>query len=165
MIVITLQPRGTGDFLGTSSLPTNKDAVLVEARVLNVGPAYIDVAIPAGRYLNAFGPASNNVGEEGKGDPALRVRVDRFFSDVPYKRMVAALGQLTSVPEQGDAVMVTSRNDERVGGFQMDNLLKEAVLSTFAIKDDVVLDGMSNPSLGDLVSECAVYLLVLYAMN
>lgn len=153
---MTVQPRGTGDFLGITSLPTNKDAVKVEARVLNVGPTYVDVAIPSAKFTTAFGPASNNRGEEGKGDPSLRVRVDRFFSDVPFKRMVAALGQLTSVPDQQQgqqgATVSISRSDKRVGGFQMDNLLKEAILSTFAIKDDYVLDGMSNPSLGDLVS-------------
>ena len=157
VIVITVQPRGTGDFLGTASLPTNKDAVSVEARVLNVGPAYLDVAIPGGKFTTAFGPASNNRGGEGKGDPNLRVRVDRFFSDVPFKRMVAAIGQLTSVPEhqqEGTAVS-SSKYDKRVGGFQMDNLLKDAILSTFAIKDESVLDGMSNPSLGDLPKKLA----------
>ena len=158
VIVVTLQPRGTGDFLGTTSLPTNTDAVMVEARVLNVGPAYIDVAIPAGKFSTAFGPASNNVGEEGKGDPDMRVRVDRFFSDVPFRRMVAALGQLTSVPDrqqqQQDGGNPTY--DTRVGGFQMDALLKEAVLSTFAIKDDTALDGgMSNPTLGELPKKLA----------
>jgi len=158
VIVITLQPRGTGDFLGVSSLPTNKDAVLVEARVLNIGPSYVDVAIPAGRFSTAFGPASNNVGDEGKGDPSLRVRVDRFFSDVPFKRMAAALGQLTSVPQQNGEVPVSNpKFDKRVGGFQMDNLLKEAILSTFAIKDEtnILLDGIENPSLGDLPKKLA----------
>eukprot|EP00985_Skeletonema_marinoi_P006061 scaffold2626_cov167-Skeletonema_marinoi.AAC.1 len=158
VIVITLQPRGTGDFLGVSSLPTNKDAVLVEARVLNIGPSYVDVAIPAGRFSTAFGPASNNVGDEGKGDPSLRVRVDRFFSDVPFKRMAAALGQLTSVPQQNGEMPVSNpKFDKRVGGFQMDNLLKEAILSTFAIKDEtnILLDGIENPSLGDLPKKLA----------
>ena len=158
VIVITLQPRGTGDFLGVPSLPTNKDAVLVEARVLNIGPSYIDVAIPAGKFSTAFGPASNNVGDEGKGDPSLRVRVDRFFSDVPFKRMAAALGQLTSVvPQQTNGEGPVSKFDKRVGGFQMDNLLKEAILSTFAIKDEtnMVLDGIENPSLGDLPKKLA----------
>lgn len=150
---MTLQPRGNGDFLGTASLPTNTDAVVVEARILNVGPTYVDVAIPAGKFSTAFGPASNNSGEEGKGDPNMRVRVDRFFSDVPFKRMVAALGQVTSMPErqqegnEGSGMMY----DKRVGGFSMDPLLKEAILSTFAIKDEYMLDGLSNPSLGDLV--------------
>jgi hypothetical protein len=155
VIVLSLQPRGNGDFLGTASLPTNTDAVVVEARVLNVGPTYLDVAIPAGKFSTAFGPASNNNGEEGKGDPNMRVRVDRFFSDVPFKRMVAALGQLTAMPQRQQQEGVDSSsvsiNDKRAGGFQMDPLLKEAILSTFAIKDDVMLDGMSNPTLGDLV--------------
>ena len=156
VIVITLQPRGTGDFMGVSSLPTNKDAVFVEARVLNVGPSYVDVAIPSGKFSTAFGPASNNVGDEGRGDPSLRVRVDRFFSDVPFKRMAAALGQLTSVPSQnGEAPASNPNYDKRVGGFQMDNLLKEAILSTFAIKDETFLDGIENPSLGDLPKKLA----------
>ena len=162
VIVMSLQPRGTGDFLGTSSLPTTKDAVLVEARVLNIGPYYLDVAIPAGKFATAFGPASNNQGEEGRGDPNLRLRVDRFFSDVPFKRMVAALGQLTSVPEQQQQpqqkqreLLPSSNADKRVGGFRMDNLLKDAILSTFAINDEMnsMLDGISEPDLGDLVCD------------
>jgi len=152
VVVMSLQPQGTGDFLGIASLPTNKDAKTVEARVLNVGPTYLDVAIPAGKFSTSFGPASNNRGEEGKGDPTMRVRVDRFFSDVPFKRMVAALGQLTSVPEQGAVVS----SPKRIGGFEMDTLLKETILSSFAIKDDdFMLDGMSNPSLGDLPKKLA----------
>jgi len=154
VIVMTLQPQGNGDFLGTTSLPTNKDAVSVEARVLNVGPTYIDVAIPSGKFLNAFGPASNNRGEEGKGDLGMRVRVDRFFSDVPFKRMVAALGQLTSLPEQKQKGEDASnpKYDTRVGGFQMDNLLKEVILSTMTYEhmseDDI-------PYIGDLPKKLA----------
>ena len=133
VIVVSLQPRGTGDFLGTSSLPTIKDAVRVEARVLNVGTTYLGVAISSGKFLTSFGPASNNI-----------------------KRMVTALGSfVTSVPEQqqhqqGTAV-ASPKYGKRVGGFQMDTMLKEAILSTFAVKDDHILDGMRNPSLGDLV--------------
>jgi hypothetical protein len=155
VIVITLQPRGTGDFLGTSSLPTNKDAVLVEARVLNVGPTYVDVAIPSGKFSTAFGPASNNVGDEGRGDPSLRVRVDRFFSDVPFKRMVAALGQLTSVQKSG--AETSSNFDKRVGGFQMDNLIKEVILSTFASNDEMnyMVDETIDASLGELPKKLA----------
>mgnify|MGYP006998174514 FL=1 len=39
----------------------------------------------------------------------------------------------------------------------MDNLLKEAILSTFAIKDEanIMLDGIENPSLGDLPKKLA----------
>ena len=156
VVVMTLQAQGNGDFLGTTSLPTNKDAVTAEARVLNVGPTYIDVAIPSGKFLNAFGPASNNKGQEGKGDPGMRVRVDRFFSDVPFKRMVAALGQLTSVPEQkqqeGKDTSNPKYDNTRVGGFQMDNLLKEVILSTMTYEhmseDDI-------PNIGDLSKKLA----------
>jgi len=119
---------------------------------LDVGPTYIDVAIPSGKYKAKFGPASNNLGPDGRGDPNLRVRVDRLFSDVPFRRMVAALGQLMSVPTGQSAEGVANK---RIGVFQLDNLLKEAMLSTFAIKDDgMLMDGMSNPSLGDLVRAC-----------
>jgi hypothetical protein len=165
VIVLTFQPKGTGDFLGTSSLPTNSDAVMVEARVLNVGPAYIDIAIPAGKFTTAFGPASNNIGDEGKGDPNMRIRVDRFFSDVPFRRMVAALGQLTSIPDRQQQQQEGGGGgnptyDTRIGGFQMDALLKEVILSTFAIKDDAAaIDnvGMSNPTtlLGELSKKLA----------
>ena len=67
-------------------------------------------------------------------------------------RMVAALGQLMSVSAGQSAEGVANK---RIGVFQLDNLLKEAMLSTFAIKDDgMLMDGMSNPSLGDLVCAC-----------
>ena len=87
----------------------------------------------------------------------MRLRVDRFFSDVPFRRMVAALGQLTSVPDrQQQQEGGNPTHDTRVGGFQMDALLKEAILSTFAIKDDTALDeGMSNPTLGELPKKLA----------
>jgi hypothetical protein len=149
VIVLTLQPTGTGDFLSATSLPTNPDAVLLEARVLNVGPTYLDVAVTSGQYTRVFGPASNNVGEEGRGDPKLRVRVDRFFSDVPFSRMVAALGQLTAVPENKKA------DDKRIGGFQMDNLLKELILSTFTKEDGEFIEGYDDSSLGDLPKKLA----------
>ena len=149
VIVLTLQPSGTGDFLSADSLPTNPDAVLVESRVLNIGPTYLDVAISSGKFTQAFGPASNNVSEEGKGDKKLRVRVDRFFSDVPFQRMVAALGQLTAVPENKKI------EEKRVGGFQMDNLLKELILSTFSMEDDDMFDEPNQHSLGDLPKKLA----------
>ena len=149
VIVLTLQPSGTGDFLSATSLPTNPDAVLVESRVLNIGPAYLDVAISSGKFNQAFGPASNNVGEEGKGDKKLRVRVDRFFSDVPFQRMVSALGQLTAVPENKKV------EEKRVGGFQMDNLLKELILSTFANEDDMYDELNQLNNLGDLPKKLA----------
>lgn len=142
---MTLQPSGTGDFLNPTSLPTNPDAVLVEARVLNIGPTYLDVAVSSGQFTRVFGPASNNNGEEGKGDAKLRVRVDRFFSDVPFQRMVAALGQLTAIPDNKKV------EEKRVGGFMMDNLLKDVILSTFT-REDEMDDLFGDFTLGDLVS-------------
>lgn len=157
VIVLTLQPRGTGDFISTSSLPTNPDAVLLEARVLNVGPTYLDVAIASGQFTQIFGPASNNLGFEGKGDPNLRLRVDRFFSNVPFQRMVAALGQITSV-KGGQVVETKPGLDKRVGGFQMDNLLKEVILSTFSTTGDDMASVLESDGLdlGDLVSSSFV---------
>jgi hypothetical protein len=125
--------------------------------VLNIGPTYLDVAIASGKFTQIFGPASNNVGSEGKGDPNLRLRVDRFFSNVPFQRMAAALGQITSV-KGGQVVETKPGLDKRVGGFQMDNLLKEVILSTFsAIGDDMtsVLES-DGFDLGDLVSSSFV---------
>eukprot|EP00984_Skeletonema_dohrnii_P039045 scaffold42975_cov255-Skeletonema_dohrnii-CCMP3373.AAC.1 len=71
--------------------------------------------------------------------------------------MAAALGQLTSVQQNGEVPVSNPKFDKRVGGFQMDNLLKEAILSTFAIKDEtnILLDGIENPSLGDLPKKLA----------
>ena len=150
VIVLTLQPSGTGDFLSATSLPTNPDALMLEARVLNVGPTYIDVAVSPGQFSRVFGPASNNVGEEGRGDPKLRVRVDRFFSDVPFRRMVAALGQLTAVPENNGKHV----EEKRVGGFQMDNLLKDLIISTLTRDDDIndTIDDWDDNALRELVS-------------
>jgi len=78
-------------------MPLNDEALTLEARVLNIGPTYIDIAIPRGKFEEAFGPAPNNFGPSGKGDNRMRLRVDRFFSDVSYRRMVQALTQATSI--------------------------------------------------------------------
>jgi hypothetical protein len=74
--------------------------------------------------------------------------------------MVAALGQLTSIPDrqQQQEGGGNPTYDTRIGGFQMDALLKEVILSTFAIKDDAAaIDnvGMSNPTLGELPKKLA----------
>lgn len=130
MIVLTEQPRGTGDFFGTNSLPTSSFAVSAEARVLNVGPTYVDIAIPGGAFEATFGPAPNNmVGK--KGDPRMRLRADLFFSNIPYTRMVQALGQITSVPDFRSLTSGAAAHDNIV----MDEVIREAILSTFAFND------------------------------
>jgi len=40
----------------------------------------------------------------------MRLRVDRYFSNVPYNRMVAAIGQLTAVESKEEADGVSSKN-------------------------------------------------------
>lgn len=100
VIMVTVQPLGSGDFFDPQNLPTSSSAVTAEARVVATGPTYIDIAMPAGSFEANFGPAPNNQGPSGKGDPFLRLRVDRFFSNVPYNRMVEALTRISSIPER-----------------------------------------------------------------
>lgn len=142
--MLTLQPRGSGDFFDKNTLPTSSAAVSVEARVLNTGPSYVDVALPGGAFEAAFGPAPNNVGPSGKGDSRMRLRADRFFSNIPYTRMVAALSQITSIPEHKTTKRKEISPSENDGGAQesnpydkicMDELLRETILSTFAFSD------------------------------
>ena len=105
VIMLTLQPNGSGDFFGPNTLPTHEHAVSVEARVLNHGPTYLDIAMPAGTFETGFGmPAPNDAsfgsGKSSSSSFAMRLRADRFLSNVPYQRMVAALAQTTSIPDR-----------------------------------------------------------------
>jgi len=136
--MLTRQPRGSGDFFGTSSLPTQKDSISVEARVLNTGPSYVDVAIPGGSFEATFGPAPNNEGPSGKGDPSIRIRADRFISNIPYTRMVAALSAMSSItantkgsPSSNDQNKVDKREQKQKEA-HIDNLLKEIITSTYS---------------------------------
>ena len=132
VIMLTLQPQGSGDFFTAESLPTN--GVAIEARVLNTGPTYIDVSVPNGSFEAAFGPAPNNIGPSGKGDSRMRLRADQFFSNIPYQRMVSALSQLTTVPDR-QAVAASSQQDNEGKTHEnicMDELLREVILSTHA---------------------------------
>lgn len=152
VIMLTLQPQGSGDFFNIASLPTQ--GVAIEARVLNAGPTYVDVAVPNGAFEAAFGPAPNNQGPGGKGDAKMRLRADRFFSNIPYHRMVTALSQLTAVPDkqaqaQANAEAkkennsMNNKNANPQAQIQMDELLKDAILSTHAYTD------ISSPSYQD----------------
>lgn len=126
VIMLTLQQAGAGDFFGSTSIPTNKDAISLEARVLNTGPTYVDVAINGGAFEATFGPAPNNRGPSGKGDKNMRLRIDRYFSNVPYNRMVDAIGQLTSVQSNGNEDLSPR---ERTC---VDRSIRQSILSTFA---------------------------------
>lgn len=136
IIMLTKQPGGSGDFFGTFSIPTNKEAVTLEARVLATGPTYIDVAIPGGKFEATFGPAPNNVGPSGKGDTKLRLRSDRYFSNVPYNRMVEALGQLTSARQNDGKGSskdgIDSSRHESHRRKPLDNVIRQTILNSFA---------------------------------
>ena len=143
VIMLTLQPQGSGDFFNVASLPTQ--GIAIEARVLNSGPTYVDVAVPSGNFEAAFGPAPNNQGPSGRGDSKMRLRADRFFSNIPYHRMVSALSQLTAIPDkqaqaQANAEENQNNNNEDTTTspherIQMDDLLRDVILSTHAYSD------------------------------
>ena len=97
VILLTLQPMGTGDFFDIKNLPTTDSALSVEGRVTATGPTYVDVAIPSGIFEANFDYESND-----KFSSPLRLRMDRFFSEIPYKRMVDALTKMSSIPERND---------------------------------------------------------------
>ena len=140
VVILTLQPQGSGDFLGPYSMPLNDEAVTLEARVLNVGPAYVDIAVPAGKFEDVFGPAPNNYGPMGKGDPKMRIRVDRFFSDVSYRRMVYALTQATSISTQ---ISKTQPSNEFKDGFVnlcVDDDIRRVITATY----DLLSKGSGN---------------------
>lgn len=136
IVMLTLQPSGAGDFFGNFCIPTNKEAVTLEARVLGTGPTYIDIAIPGGRFESTFGPAPNNNGPSGRGNKKLRIRVDRYFSNVPYNRMVEALGQLTSTREKDTTndtnEGVTGTKEETNRRKPVDTVIRQTILNSFA---------------------------------
>jgi hypothetical protein len=144
VIMLTLQPQGSGDFYDPRNLPISSDAISVEGRVIATGPTYVDVVLPGGAFESAFGPAPNNEGPSGRGDPKMRLRVDRFFSDVPYTRMVSALTQLTAIPdkkkesssESGFQKASVDPNDPTPhDNIMMDDVLRETIISTHAFSD------------------------------
>lgn len=135
--MITLQPNGSGDFFGLSSLPTHKDSVKLEARVLNTGPYYIDIAISGGSFESTFGPAPNNEGPSGRGDPSMRLRIDRFLSNIPYTRMVSALSQMTSIPankkqQSPNDTSSKQKKDQKDTEIQLHPLFQKLITSTFS---------------------------------
>jgi hypothetical protein len=138
VIMMTLQPNGSGDFFNPESLPTNEHAVSVEARVLNSGPTYIDVAIAMGQFDAAFGTVSN--ARLIQADKPLRLRIDRFLSKIPYQRMVRALTQITSITQRtADTPVSEGSNDQRerhpFDAIAMDDIIRNAILATHAYAD------------------------------
>jgi hypothetical protein len=154
VILLTIQPMGSGDFFDPKNLPviSGGSAVSAEARVIATGPTYIDIVMPTGVFESNFGPAPNNEGPSGKGDPKLRLRMDRFFSEIPYKRMVEALTIMSTIPQRTEEstmyvkgksdVKNTKTNSNRNEGSSnpysiicMDEVLREAIISTHAFSD------------------------------
>ena len=129
VVVLTLQ-NSSGDFFECS--PINEACKTVEARVLNVSPTHLDISVLAGMFEAQLGsPAPNDI--SGQGNASMRLRLDRFFSKVPYDRMVSALSQVTTLPR---------REGEREGpprppheSIAIDEVLREVVLSTHAFWD------------------------------
>jgi hypothetical protein len=144
VILLTLQPQGSGDFFDPKSLPTSASAISIEARVIGTGPTYIDIAVSGGTFEAAFGPAPNNQGPSGPGSAKMRLRADRFFSDIPYSRMVTALTQLTAIPDRSKESSIDSFQENSSQSEQqpnphtnicMDELLREIIISSHAFTD------------------------------
>lgn len=135
VIMLTYQPNGSGDVFGASTLPTSSDAIAAEARVLSTGPTYVDISMPNGAFEAAFGPAPND--GSGNGNKKLRLRVDRFLSNVPYERMVTALSQLTAVPDNRKRPEAegVQQEEQQFANICIDDILREAILSTFTLQD------------------------------
>ena len=158
VILLTLQPNGSGDFFHPTSDPIGKKSTSVEARVLNVGPYYVDVAVSGGAFEAGFGPAPNNRDASGKGDAGMRLRIDRFFSSVPYDRMVAALGHITAIPQRNGATnnVVSDSSDgdsapSPVNSITMDDLFRETIISSFIHNEEGIdRQGASIAGLVDL---------------
>ena len=156
VIMLTLQRAGSGDFFSSDSLPIGETAITAEARVLNMGPTYLDIVLPEGSFEGAFGPAPNDrnvMRDEAKKNFNLRLRVDRFFSNVPYQRMVSALAALTTIPDRSSNKPKASLQDgdskqeesERPAhsNICMDELFRELIVSTYAFANP------NSPLLGD----------------
>jgi hypothetical protein len=166
VIVLTLQPLGSGDFMGPESMPLSDEATILEARVLNVGPTYLDISIPGGKFEEAFGPAPNNYGPLGKGDPNMRLRVDRFFSDVSYRRMVQALSQATTISNPNSEIEASKKSKDILDEISVDEDLRQIITATFdpLSKDEVVSGDERMVQLNDLVrlprnySDCHIHL-------
>ena len=161
VIMISLQPGGSGDFFGKSSLPTREESISLEARVLGTGPTYIDVAVPGGSFESAFGPAPNNMGPSGRGDKSMRLRADRYFSKVPFDRMVHALSQMT-VPEVRNAESTPNAMDKNanqittVNRCRVDSSIRQIILAAYLFNNEASplhqdLEGCKLPDLVGVV--------------
>jgi hypothetical protein len=143
VIMLTYQPNGSGDIFGPDRIPISTNAISAEARILNVGPTYLDVAITGGAFEASFGPAPNDYSGNGLSNRGLRLRVDQFLSNIPYQRMVSAISQMTSIPEirkkpESEGIQQDSKEKstaENYANIRMDEIFRETILSTFMLND------------------------------
>mmetsp|Transcript_4613 Transcript_4613/g.6660 ORF Transcript_4613/g.6660 Transcript_4613/m.6660 type:complete len:991 (+) Transcript_4613:232-3204(+) len=132
VIMVTHQPKGTGDFFGPDRLPIDDDITKIEGRVLNRGPTYVDVAFSGGAIAATFGISE----EEQRKTSKLRVRLDRFFSSIPYARMVSSLSQLTNVGSSETALEKDLQDEEALfAKIVMDPLLRDTILYSFNLNN------------------------------
>lgn len=167
VILLTLQPSGSGDFFNANNLPTSTMSASVEARVISTGPTHIDIALTGGAFEAAFGPAPNNIGPSGPGDSRMRLRLDRFFSNVPYTRMVEALTQVSSIPDRSkesssDENEKKKEDESPHANIVMDELFKEMIISTHAFTDpeSQLFHDVDACSLEHLVSHCSLFMMI-----
>lgn len=174
VIILTRQPQGSGDFFDPNHLPTSSTASSVEARVISTGPTYLDIALPGGAFEVAFGPAPNNIGPSGRGDARMRLRADRFFSNVPYTRQVAALTQLTAIPDRKkepstDGLQHDNHNTKEEtkphDNICMDDVLREIIIATHAFTDpnSSLYHDVDACDLQELVSSSLQYNTIQYS--
>jgi hypothetical protein len=140
VILLTLQPQGSGDFFDPiTTSPLSEEATHLEARVLNIGPTYVDIAVPSGQFSITLGPAFNEV---GGGRQKQRLRIDRFFSNIPYQRMVDALRQLSQIPQHNAETTaklgnnnnnnVDDKQSNPLARIRMDTVLSRVIVATHA---------------------------------
>jgi len=128
VVMVTHQPKGSGDFFGFERLPIDTEITTIEGRVLNRGPTYVDIAFAGGAMAAVFGISA----EEEQRISKLRVRLDRFFSDVSYTRMVSSLSQLTAIePRDASTKKDTIEKEQLFSKIVMDPLLRDTILHSF----------------------------------
>lgn len=99
-------------------------------------------------------------------DAKMRLRADRFFSNVPYTRMVGALTQLTAIPDRtkepsSEGLQNNQVDSEKANPHSnicMDDILRETIISTHAFAD------RHNPLFHD-VDACDLQHLVSFLFN
>jgi hypothetical protein len=139
ILLLTKQPHGFGDVYSARPLQQQDMAAaagggLLEARVLNHGPTYIDIVL------------TDLLPEEERDNNAAVYRVDQFISPVPYRRMVNALSQLTAVQQPQRSPLSSHNNTATTtttgggggGGstaIRMDDVIREAIVSTYAFTE------------------------------